>query len=194
VPLSLDHTDELVEAGAGDRSTFAFTAVPTTAESMRAYIAAILDRHNASEVLPFVQQRISDGRVVGCTRFLDAKYWAGRVDPVEVEIGGTWLASDAQRSAINTEAKLLLLTYAFDTWGVNRVAIMTDARNERSRAAIARVGGVFEGVLRNHRGSYVAGEEGQPRDTAAFSITSAEWPTVRSALTARLANRAAGAP
>ena len=83
---------------------------------------------------------MADGRLVGCTRFLEMRRWRGRPEPDEVEIGGTWLAADVQRSAVNTEAKLLLLTQAFDDWHVDRVAIATDARNDRSRHAIERIG------------------------------------------------------
>ena len=108
------------------------------------------------------------------------------ISPDEVEIGGTWLAASAQRSAINTEAKLLMLSHAFEVWQVNRVALATDARNERSRAAIERIGATFEGVLRRHRWSFAPGESGQPRDTAIFSIVPSEWPDVKARLTARL--------
>ena len=104
-----------------------------------------------------------------------------------MEIGGTWLAADAQRSAINTEAKLLLLTQAFDVWDVFRVAIATDARNTRSRSAIERIGASFEGIMRSHRPN--AGpltEPGRPRDTAMHSIISSEWPAVRALLMERL--------
>jgi RimJ/RimL family protein N-acetyltransferase len=104
-----------------------------------------------------------------------------------VEIGGTWLAADAQRSPINTEAKLLLLTHAFDVFGVFRVAIATDARNERSRAAIERLGARLEGIMRNHRPN--AGpltEPGHPRNTAMHSIIDDEWPAVRAGLKEQL--------
>ena len=105
-----------------------------------------------------MQRRIDDGTVVGCTRFLNPAWPLGRSDPDEVEIGGTWLSPSAQRTPINTEAKLLLLTHAFEVWNVQRVAICTDARNEQSRRAIERLGAPFEGVLRRHRRSTRAGE------------------------------------
>ncbi len=85
---------------------------------------------------------------------MDLRWWSGRDVPDEVEVGGTWLAASVQRTPLNTEAKLLLLGHAFEMWGVHRVALATDARNERSRAAIERIGARFEGVLRNHRFSY----------------------------------------
>jgi N-acetyltransferase len=97
------------------------------------------------------------------------------------------VVASAQRTPINTEAKLLLFTYAFETWSVGRVCLCTDARNTRSRAAIVRVGATFEGVLRHHRPSFAPGEEGRPRDTAVYSIIPDEWPTARAALLARLA-------
>lgn len=106
--------------------------------------------------------------------------------PFAVEVGGTWLAASAQRTAVNTEAKLLLLAHAFDTWGVVRVDLKTDARNERSRAAIERLGARFEGVLRRWQPSQVAGEEDGYRDSAIYSVLDTEWPSVRANLAARL--------
>ncbi len=106
-----------------------------------------------------------------------------------VEIGGTWLAASAQRSGINTDAKRLMLTHAFETWGVQRVDLKTDARNERSRAAIERIGGQLDGVMRNWQPSLVPGEEGQPRDTAMYSIIPTDWPAIRERLLAMAAVR-----
>ena len=117
--------------------------------------------------------------MVGCTRFLNPLWPLGREHPDEVEIGGTWLSTSAQRSAINTEAKLLLLTHAFETWHVQRVAICTDARNAQSRRAIERLGARFEGELRRHRRSTRAGEGTRLRDTATYAITIDDWPTVQ---------------
>ena len=102
-----------------------------------------------------------------------------------VEIGSTWYANRVQRTPLNTEAKLLMLTHAFDRWKVLRVCLKTDARNTRSRNAIERIGAVFEGVLRNHMPSY----DGGIRDSAFYSITSADWPAVRAGLAARLDGR-----
>eukprot|EP01041_Mallomonas_annulata_P017597 gene17597-36132_t len=158
-PLDRRHADDLLTAAA-DRSTFGHTLVPHDLGSMTAYIDGLLADADADAVVPFVQRRLADGAVVGCTRFLNLVWWPGRGTPVEVEIGGTWLATDAQRSAINSEAKLLLLGHAFEVWQAARVAICTDARNERSRRAIERLGATFEGVLRNHRAA--AGSESVP--------------------------------
>jgi RimJ/RimL family protein N-acetyltransferase len=119
---------------------------------------------------------------------MELRRWRGREEPDELEIGGTWLSADTQRTPINTEAKVLLLTHAFDVWQVVRVALATDMRNQRSRDAITRLGARFEGALRHHRPSLVAGEEGRPRDTALYAITDDDWPTIRDQLTRRLAS------
>ncbi len=190
-PLSLDHVLQLVLAANEDRSTFAWTPVPETVPNMRNYVNGLLSDAEAGKVIPFVQRRLSDQRVVGCTRFLEIRRWRGGPYPDEVEVGGTWLAASAQRTPINTEAKLLLFTYAFEVWDVARLAIFTDARNTQSRDAILRVGAKFEGLLRSHRGSYAEGEIGTPRDTAAHSIIASEWPAVKATLQARLRPRPA---
>lgn len=185
-PLSLDHVHQLVLAANEDRSTYAWTPVPESVANMRNYVAGLLNDAEAGRVIPFAQRRLGDQRIVGCTRFLEIRHWRGGPDPDEVEVGGTWLAASAQRTAINTEAKLLLFTHAFEVWDVVRLAIFTDARNTQSRDAILRSGAKFEGILRSHRGSYAAGEIGTPRDTAAHSIIASEWPAVKASLHARL--------
>lgn len=189
VPLAPAHATELAAAAAGDRSSYEFINVPDGVETMEAYIDELLVVRDRGEAVPFAQRRLADGRLVGCTRFLDLRHWRGRPQPDEVEIGGTWLAADAQRTPINTEAKLLLLTQAFEEWGTWRVALCTDARNRRSWEAIERLGARHEGVLRCHRASHVRGEVGRPRDSALFSITETEWPEVRERLTGMLAAR-----
>jgi RimJ/RimL family protein N-acetyltransferase len=126
------------------------------------------------------------GRTVGATRYLTIRFRPGERTPFAVEIGGTWLAASAQRTAINSEAKLLLMSYAFDEWGVARVDLKTDARNERSRAAMARIGATFEGVLRQWQPSQVVGEETLLRSSAMFSVLDSEWPVVRQSLKSRL--------
>jgi N-acetyltransferase len=186
-PLSLDHVHQLVVAANEDRTTFGWTPVPETVGAMTSYVSALLSDADAGKVVPFAQRRLSDQRVIGCTRYLEIRYWTGRDLPDEVEVGGTWLAASAQRTPINTEAKLLLMTNAFDEWQVRRLALYTDARNTQSRTAIERIGATFEGVLRNHRASAVAGEIGRPRDTAAHSILDTEWPAVKAKLLERLA-------
>jgi RimJ/RimL family protein N-acetyltransferase len=166
--------------------------VPDGIEEMTGYVQTLLSGHQVGQDIPFVQRRVnadsSLGDVVGCTRFMNILFPLGRTVngvsvPDEIEIGGTWLSKSAQRTSVNTEAKLLLMTHAFDTWGVQRVAICTDERNEQSRRAIERIGGVFEGVLRSDRPSWVPSEKGLLRNTAVYSVVSAEWPRVKSRLT-----------
>jgi RimJ/RimL family protein N-acetyltransferase len=184
-PLAAHHAPGLAAAAAGDRSTFGFTAVPDGVEEARRYIDQLLGDRDRGLVVPFAQRRLDNGELAGCTRYMELRRWRGRVEPDEVEIGGTWLAAGAQRTAVNTEAKLLLLRHAFESWGVWRVAICTDVRNARSRDAIERLGATFEGVLRSHRLVNQPGEI-RPRDTAVYSIVSDEWPAVRERLVARL--------
>jgi N-acetyltransferase len=186
-PLGHEHVDALVAAASVDRSTFDLTWVPDGPEAMTGYVDQLLADHAACNVLPFAQRRLDTGDVVGCTRYLDIRWWRGRPEPEEVEIGGTWLGAAAQRTPINTEAKRLLLAYAFETLGVWRVAICTDARNERSRRAIERTGATFEGILRHHRMRYNT-DPPAPRDSAMYSITDDEWPAVRDGLDAKLAS------
>lgn len=184
-PLSSEHAAGLAAAAAIDRSTYTLTHVPDSVDAMAVYIEQLLSDRDNGLVLPFVQISQTTGEPVGCTRYLDPHRWRGRDEPDEIEIGGTWLAAPAQRTAINTEAKHLLLRHAFETWGVWRVAICTDVRNQQSRAAIARIGATFEGVLRNHR---VAADSPTTaaRDTAVYSITADEWPTIAAVLRDRL--------
>ncbi len=191
-PLAIEHIPALVVAASQDRSTYGFTVVPDGIEEMTNYVQNLMSSHLAGQDVPFVQRRVEAdgalGEVVGCTRYMNISFPLGRIlgdirVPDEIEIGGTWLAKSAQRTAVNTEAKLLLLTHAFETWGVQRVAICTDERNEQSRRAIERIGGVFEGVLRSDRPSWVASEKGRLRNTVVYSVVSAEWPQVKSRLT-----------
>lgn len=181
-PLAVDHVDALVSAASGDRSTYDWTAVPHDHDGMGQYVDALLAQAAAGEVVPFAQRRLADGAVVGCTRYMRLEWWAGRPFPDEVEVGGTWLAASAQRTPLNTEAKYLLFRHAFEVWGVHRLCLATDARNQRSRDAIERVGARFEGILRGHRASYAAGEQGRARDTALFAIVAHEWPALRTRL------------
>jgi RimJ/RimL family protein N-acetyltransferase len=190
-PLTLGHARALVSVGSGPRETYGFTHVPADEPSMLRYIEAALRDQEAGRALPFATIAKATGRVVGSTRFGNIEFWAwppgnphqrGPDVPDVVEIGWTWLAQDAQRTPINTEGKLLMLTHAFETWRVHRVSLMTDARNERSRNAILRVGAQFDGVIRAQRMAF----DGTIRDTAAFSILESEWPTVKRQLQSRL--------
>jgi RimJ/RimL family protein N-acetyltransferase len=185
-PLAREHAADLARAGTIDRSSYGYTPVPDGLDAAERYIDWLLADRDQGAVVPFAQRRLDTGELVGCTRYLELRHWRGRRAPDEVEVGGTWLASTAQRTAINTEAKLLLLTHAFENWEVWRVAICTDALNQRSRDAIERLGAQFEGILRSHRLVNQPGET-RARDTAMYSIVTAEWPDVRDGLAARLA-------
>lgn len=189
-PLGLSHIADLTAAAAEDRSTYTWTEVPDGEPAMRAYVEARLARAAAGERLTFAQVRLADGRAVGCTSLLSLRFDGAAATPYAVEVGGTWLGRGAQRTGVNTEAKLLLFGHAFDVWGCGRVDCKTDARNERSRAAIAATGASFEGVLRQWQPSQVAGEEGLLRDSAMYSVVRPEWPAVRVHLRRRLAAHA----
>lgn len=185
-PLERRHIPDLVVAGGGDRSSFAFTRVPHGIDETSRYVDDLLAAGDAGEVVPFAQCT-PDGVAVGCTRFMSLRWWRGRSSPDEVEIGGTWLTATAQRSAINTEAKYLLLRHAFEVWGAWRVELVTDARNTRSRTAIERIGATFEGVLRHHRPAADSPPTAvRPRDTAVFSVIDEEWPDIERGLLRRL--------
>jgi RimJ/RimL family protein N-acetyltransferase len=185
-PITPAHIPALASAAAEDRSAYDWTPVPDGEEAFRATVEFALEELARGRRLTFATIAVGgqiDGRLVGSTSFLDPQYWpGGRGNLDSVEIGATWLAASAQRTAVNTEAKLLMLTHAFDVYGVQRVVLNTDARNERSRAAIARIGATFEGVLHSFR----YGVEGTPRDTATFAIPARSWPEARARLEARL--------
>jgi N-acetyltransferase len=191
-PLRLDHARALLAAASGPRDTYGFTTVPADEPAMAGYIEAALRDQASGRALPFATVARAAGRVVGSTRFGNIEFWAwppgnanqrGEDTPDVAEIGWTWLAAEAQRTPINTEAKLLMLAHAFEEWRVHRVSLMTDARNARSRNAILRVGARFDGVIRAQRTAV----DGTIRDTAAFSILESEWPTIKSKLQSRLA-------
>jgi RimJ/RimL family protein N-acetyltransferase len=187
-PMTLDAVDDLVNAATEDRATYAYTRVPETKAAMSAHVEELLEGWAAGECVPFVQVAAASGRIVGATRFLTIRRVSPDESPFAVEIGGTWLAASAQRSGLNVEAKALLMGYAFSTWSVGRVDIKTDARNARTREAIERLGATFEGTLRHWQPSLVTGEAGLLRDSAIFSVTDEEWPSVKAHLVARLAN------
>jgi len=185
-PLAQEHLADLTVAAA-DRATYGFTAVPAGREEMARYVRGLLDAHAGMVTIPFAQRALGEGRVVGVTRYLTLRAREGEESLYAVEIGGTWLTAWAQGTGINSEAKLLLLTHAFEAWGVARVDLKTDARNAKARAAILRLGATFEGVLRAWQPSQVAGEERLLRDSALYSILREEWPSVRAALELRCA-------
>jgi N-acetyltransferase len=189
-PLSTAHVPGLAAAAAEDRSSYALTRVPDGPAETAEYVRTALTEQAGGQVLPFAVVRTSDDAVVGSTRYLDMEV-LGRpgvvlpddeYPPTVVEVGSTWYAASAQRTPINTEAKLLLLGHAFDVWGALRVTLKTDARNERSRTAIARLGARFEGIRRAH----TTASDGTIRDSAYYSIVGTEWPGVRAGLRRRL--------
>lgn len=191
-PLSHRHVDGLVSASARDPELYKWSPVPQGEAEARLYIDTALAWREAGTALAFATVRIADNLVLGSTRFFNLERWAwpqghplhGRATPDACEIGYTWLSRDAVRTAANTESKLLLLTFAFETWDVLRVCLHTDVRNQRSRAAIERIGGKFEGILRAHR----MAADFIPRDSARYSIIAAEWPNMKQQLTQKLGN------
>ena len=185
-PLGLHHVDALLAAARVDPSLYQWTAVAQDRAGMQAYVETALSWQEAGTAMPFAIARRADGAVIGSTRFFDV----GRLPwppghPMRerktldvCEIGYTWLTRDAIRTAANSEAKLLMLTHAFETWRMLRVCLHTDERNARSRAAMERMGARFEGILRVHR----VAVDGLPRNSARFSIVAEEWPAARARL------------
>jgi RimJ/RimL family protein N-acetyltransferase len=190
-PLERTHIPGLVAAAGRDLALYQWSAVPQGTAEMARYVESALAGREAGTALPFATVRIADGAVIGSSRFFDIERWswppghtgAARSGPDGCEIGYTWLAASAMRTAANTEAKLLMLTHAFEEWEVRRVCFHTDVRNERSRAALTRIGARFEGVLRAHR----LASDLTARDSARFSIVAAEWAGVKQRLRERLA-------
>ncbi len=189
-PLERGHADGLAAAAAVDPALYQWSPVPQGATAAAAYIDTAETWRDAGSAMPFAIVRRSDRAVLGSTRFWNIERWLwppqhprhGRQFPDACEIGYTWLSGPAIRTAANTEAKLLMLAYAFESWQVLRVCLHTDARNHRSRAAIERIGGKFEGILRAHR----MAADFTPRDSVRFSILADEWPAVKERLTRRL--------
>lgn len=187
-PLELAHVDALVAASTAehDPDLYNWSPVPQSRADAIKYVETALAWREAGTALAFATVSVSHGVVIGSTRFFDIERWpwpAGhkfhnRTTPDVCEIGYTWLTASAIRTRANTEAKLLMLTHAFESWKVHRVCFHTDVRNQRSRNALARIGGKFEGVLRAHRMS----ADFIPRDSARFSILAAEWPEVKQKL------------
>ncbi|MGH8994887.1 MAG: GNAT family N-acetyltransferase [Acidimicrobiales bacterium] len=186
-PLSFSHATDLAFAAEEDRSSYAFTLVPRSNE-VEQYITAQVGRVQEG-LVPFAQVRATDGRAIGCTAYWDPRYWPGRDELRAIEVGFTWLAGSAQGSGINVESKLMLMTFAFETMGVERVDLKTDARNQQSRRAIEALGASFEGVLRRWSMSWAPGEEGTLRDSAMYSVIASEWAPVQEHLLRRIASR-----
>jgi RimJ/RimL family protein N-acetyltransferase len=170
-PLSLErHLAGLAGVGLEpDLWRLALTRIESAAD-LRRYLEHALADQAAGRSLPFAIVERAVGRIVGSTRFMSIA-----VPHLRVEIGCTWIAAAWQRTAVNTEAKYLMLRHAFETWGCRRVELKTDTRNERSRRAMLRLGCVEEGVLRKH----MLNGHGEVRDTVYFSVVDDEWPAVR---------------
>jgi len=151
----------------------------TTPEEMAAYIQTALNLQAAGSAVPFATVHAPTGQVVGSTRYMN-------IDPANrrVEIGATWIAQPWRRTAVNTEAKYLMLRHAFETLGCIRVELKTDALNQRSRNAIRRIGATEEGTLRQH----IITWSGRLRDSVYFSILDSEWPRVKRDLEQKLAS------
>jgi|SRR5665213_1883910 len=191
-PLERGHVDGLVAAAAADPSIYQWSLVPQGKDAVTRYVDTAMAWRDAGTAVPFAIVRADDGSVIGSTRFWGMERWAwpvghpehGRSGPDVCEIGYTWLTRPAVRTAANTEAKLLMLAHAFDVWRVCGVCLHTDVRNERSRAAMERMGARLDGVLRAHR----MASDFTPRDSARYSIVAAEWPDVKERLE-RLRNK-----
>jgi RimJ/RimL family protein N-acetyltransferase len=185
-PLERRHVDGLVAAAANDAALYQWSPVPTGKVEATSYVDTALAWRDAGSAVPFAIIRKDNGVVIGSTRFWNIERWSwpkghpahGRGLPDACEIGYTWLTRSAIRTAANTEAKLLMLTHAFEVWQVLRVCFHTDARNQRSRAALERIGGQYEGILRAHR----MAADFIPRDSVRYSIVAAEWPAVKQRL------------
>ena len=173
-PLDLAwHWEGLLAIGLDpDLWRWSLTAIES-AEDLRAYLEAAVADRAVGRALPFATRDLASGRIAGTTRFGTIDHGNRRV-----EIGWTWIGRDFQRSYVNTEAKYLMLRYAFERWDCVRVELKTHVDNERSRAAMLRIGCTFEGVLR----SYQTSNRGVTRDSAMFSLVAREWPEVKGRL------------
>ena len=200
-PLDRRHIEGLAAASAVDPSLYRWSPIPQGEAEAAKYVETALAWRDAGVAVPYATVRMKDARmtdarmtdarqndnvVIGSTRFWNLERWAwppdhpshGRTTPDACEIGYTWLTQSAIRTGANTEAKLLMLTHAFEVWHVLRACFHTDARNQRSRAALERIGAQFEGILRAHR----MAADFIPRDSVRYSIVAAEWPTVKERL------------
>jgi N-acetyltransferase len=185
-PLEPRHVDGLVAAAGNDAELYRWSPVPQDKAAATKYVETATAWRDAGTAVPFAIVRAADGVVIGSSRFWNIERWAwpegqsshGRETPDACEIGYTWYARSAIRTAANTESKLLMLTHAFETWKVLRVCFHTDSRNQRSRAALERIGGQYEGTLRAHR----MAADFIPRDSVRYSIIASEWPAAKKRL------------
>jgi len=176
-PLAMAHHAGLCEVGLDEPLWRWTTNLIRTPEAMRLHVEEALAAQAAGTAMPFATVEKATGRVIGSTRFANIDRAHRRV-----EIGWTWLGLKWQRTAANTEAKLMMLCHAFEAWRCHRVEFKTDSLNETSRRALLRIGAKEEGILRNHMVTY----SGRLRHSVYFSITDSEWPGVESELVRRL--------
>ena len=177
-PLAEEHRAGLRAAGDDDRVWEHMTLLGR-GEGFDRFFSTALAQCAAGKRLPFAVRLLATGELIGSTSYLDPV-----PEHKRVEIGWTWYRPDHWATAVNPECKLLLLAHAFDTLGLNRVSFLTDLRNTRSQAAIAKLGAVREGVMRCH----AITRGGRVRDSVLFAITSNDWPIVKEQLTRRLAS------
>ena len=176
-PLRLDHTPALACVGWHPELWHLQPAPITTEDDMRHYVQAALSDQQRGSGLPFVIVDTATDQVIGSTRYMDIT-----LQHYRLEVGATWLTPTHQRSPANTEAKLLLLSHAFETLSIKRVVFKTEVLNDQSRKALLRIGAVEEGTFRQH----LYTTSGRARDMVYFSILGKEWPAVKAALMARL--------
>jgi N-acetyltransferase len=171
------HAESLIAAASDGQLWNSTVTVVPDRSTVASYIGDALLGQTLGRELPFIIVRKKSGAVVGTTRFYD-------IHPTDqrVAVGYTWLSKSAQRTAINTECKLLMLAYAFEQWRFIRVEFITDVLNDQSRAAILRLGAKQEGILRNH----MMMPNGRIRDSVCFSIIASEWPELKARLAAKL--------
>jgi RimJ/RimL family protein N-acetyltransferase len=176
-PMRREHAGALLDAGSAAEVWSFMPARASTPESMERWLGRALEQERLGREYPFVVRRGSDDRIIGSTRYLDVQE-----EDRTTEIGWTWYEPASWGTAVNPEAKYLLLRHAFEDWHAIRVALKTDVRNLRSQAAITKLGAVYEGTLRNQR----IRPDGTYRDTPVYSIIEEEWPAVKRSLEARL--------
>lgn len=180
-PLDLERHLDPLAAIALDPILWRWTLnVVETKDDLRRYLEEALREQAEGRSVPFATIDIATGRAAGCTRFGNIETRHRRV-----EIGWTWVGREYQRTRVNSEAKLLMLQHAFETWGCHRVELKTNVLNERSRNAMLRIGAKEEGILRKH----ALNDRGVPRDTVYYSVIDDEWPGVKERLRAMLAQR-----
>jgi RimJ/RimL family protein N-acetyltransferase len=178
-PLTRDHIDALDQFAYEPSIWTWMPKAVTDRASLAEWVDEALEAQKAGTALPFATVLLAENRVVGSTRYLNISARDGRM-----EIGATWIDAAHQRSVVNTEAKLLMLQHAFETLGATRIEFKTHASNEKSRKAIERIGGVFEGTHRKH----MLHQDGSRRDSVWYSIVDDEWPEVKIRLQGRLTN------